>query len=59
MVQRSIDPATGRASTDGAQALSSLAELYDVAGGLRRQLVDLIAAVRLRDGDEREPAGTN
>ncbi|RST30175.1 hypothetical protein HMF7854_04530 [Sphingomonas ginkgonis] len=48
-VQRTMDPVTGRVTANGGQLLASLAEIYDVAGAIRSQLVSLIAEVKLRD----------
>jgi hypothetical protein len=50
-VERTVDPTTGEATISGAQALGSLATIYDVAGDIRGQLVALIEAVKTQNAD--------
>lgn len=45
---RTTDPVTGELTITGEQCLTGSAGLYDVAGGIRAQLVDLIAAEKAR-----------
>lgn len=45
------DPITGELTITGEQCLVGAAGLYDGAGGIRGQLVDLIAAVKARDAE--------
>jgi len=46
-IPRTVD-ATGKVTISGEQSLSGVAGLYDVAGAIRGQLVDLIAAEKAR-----------
>jgi hypothetical protein len=48
---RTADPVTGKLTLTGEQCLIGSADVYNVAGGIRGQLVDLIAAVKARDAE--------
>ena len=55
-MQTSVDPATGRETISGEQAISGFAILYDYIGSVRGQLNALIAAERARQwAEEPEP----
>jgi hypothetical protein len=49
LLPRTTDPATGKLSLNGEQCLTGGVEVYDVAGAIRAQLVDLIAADKAKD----------
>lgn len=48
-VQRTTDPATGKASMTGGDATQSMTGLYDYIGAIKGQLDSLIDAVLARD----------